>query len=72
MPSLTVPLSLRAAIDCGQREQTQVSSGVEIGGDVSYEYRDTSLHPDSLLPLKRGGRTVSGHPTPALRPENPA
>ncbi|KAI4554221.1 hypothetical protein MJG53_019520 [Ovis ammon polii x Ovis aries] len=34
-PSLTVPLSLRAAIDGGQREQSQVSSGVKIGRDGS-------------------------------------
>ncbi|KAI4554238.1 hypothetical protein MJG53_019537 [Ovis ammon polii x Ovis aries] len=34
-PSLTVPLSLRAAIDGGQREQSQVSSGVKIGCDGS-------------------------------------
>ena len=69
---MIVLLSLRTAIDGGQREQSQVSSGVEIGGDVSYECRDTSLYPHFLFPLKRGGRTASGHPTPALRPEDPA
>ena len=52
---MTVPLSLRAAIDGGQREQSQVSLGVKIGRDVSYECRDTSLHPESLFYLKRGG-----------------
>ena len=72
MPSLTVPLSLRAAIDGGQREQSQVSSGVKIRRDVSYECRDTSLHPESLFYLKRGARTASSHPSPALRPEDPA
>ena len=69
---MTVPLSLRAAVDGGQREQSQVSSGVKIGGDVSYECRDKSLYPHSLFPLKRGGHTASGRPTPALRPEDPA
>ena len=69
---MTVPLSLRAAIDGGQREQSQVSSGVKIGRDVSYECRDTSLPPESLFPLRRGGRTASGYPSPALRPEDPA
>ena len=69
---MTVLLSLRAAIDGGQREQSQVSSGVKIGRDVSYECRDTSLHPESHFPLRRGGRTASGHPSPALRPEDPA
>ena len=70
IPSLTVPL--RAAIDGDQREQSQVSSGFKIGRDVSYECRDTSLHPESLFYLKRGARTASSHPSPALRPEDPA
>lgn len=69
---MTVPPSLTAAIDGGQREQSQVSSGVKIGGDVSYECRDTLLHPESLFPLKRRGRTTSGHPTATLRPGDPA
>ena len=69
---MTVLLSLRTAVDGGQREQSQVSSGVKIGGDMSYECRDKSLHPESLFPLKRGGLTASGDPTRALIPEDPA
>ena len=72
-PSLTVPPSLTAAIDGGQREQSQVSSGVKIGGDVmSYECRDTLLHPESLFPPESWGHTTSSHPTTALRPDDPA
>ena len=44
------------------RGSSHMSSGVKIGRDVSYECRDTSLHPESLFPLKRGGCTASGHP----------
>ena len=71
MPSLTVPLSLRTVVEGGQREQSQVSSGVKIRGDVSYKCRDMSLYPHSLFPLQKGGRTASSHPTPAFKPEVP-